>query len=52
MLRKGAEDTQAMLQHAGKAAANMFAAAAEAHKKYAPKPTGKPLEVNPALREK
>ncbi|GBF98085.1 hypothetical protein Rsub_10314 [Raphidocelis subcapitata] len=52
VLRKGAEDTQAMLQQAGKAAANMFAAAAEAHKKYAPKPTGKPLEVCPALREK
>jgi hypothetical protein len=27
-------------------------AAAEMHKKYAPKPTGKPVEVSPDVRDK
>ena len=52
MLRKGAEDTQNMLRMAGNAASNAFHAAAEMHKKYAPKPKDTPMEVSPALRDK
>lgn len=52
ILRKGAEDTQHMLQQAGQAAGAAFAAAAEMHKKYAPKPHEQPAEVNPAIRDK
>ncbi len=52
MLRKGAEDTQNMIASAGQAMGNAFHAAAEMHKKYAPKPSEKPMEVNASLRDK
>ena len=52
ILRKGAEDTQSVIKQAGAAVAAAAHAAAEMHKKYAPKPADKPAEVNPALRDK
>lgn len=52
VLRKGAEDTQNVLKMAGEGMSNMFHAAAEMHKKYAPKPKETPMEVSPALRDK
>lgn len=52
ILRKGAEDTQAVLRQAGAAASSAFAAAAELHRKYAPTPKEQPVEVSPALRDK
>lgn len=51
-MRKGAEDTQMVLQKAGEAANNAFHAAAEMHKKYAPKPADKPVAVNPDVKDK
>jgi hypothetical protein len=52
IMRKGAEDTQLLLKQAGDAANHAFIAAAEMHKKYAPKPTEKPVEVSPDVRDK
>ncbi|WIA37760.1 hypothetical protein OEZ86_014635 [Tetradesmus obliquus] len=52
MMRKGAEDTQMLLKQAGDAANHAFLAAAEMHKKYAPKPAEKPVEVSPDVRDK
>jgi hypothetical protein len=52
IMRKGAEDTQMLLQQAGDAANQAFLAAAEMHKKYAPKPAEKPVEVSPDVRDK
>lgn len=52
VLRKGAEDTTNMLKSAGEAAQHMFHAAADMHKKYAPKPAEQPMEVNASLRDK
>lgn len=51
VLRKGAEDTSTALKSAGQAAQNVFHAAADMHKKYAPKPDG-PVEVSASLRDK
>jgi len=52
VLKKGAEDTQSVIKQAGEAACKAFAAAAEMHKKYAPKLSDKPVEVCPILRAK
>jgi len=52
MLRKGAEDTQNMINQAGQAMSNAFHAAADMHKKYAPKPKDEPMEVSTSLRDK
>lgn len=51
-MRKGAEDTQMMLNKAGEAANHAFLAAAEMHKKYAPKPAEQPVAVNPDVKDK
>lgn len=52
IMRKGAEDTQMLLKSAGDAANNAFLAAAEMHKKYAPKPAEQPVHVNPDVKDK
>jgi hypothetical protein len=52
VLRKGAEDTTNMIKMAGDGAKEAFARAAEMHKKYAPAPSEKPMEVDPAVRDK
>jgi hypothetical protein len=52
VLRKGAEDTQMLAQQAGAAAAAFFSAAADLHKKYAPKPADKPVEVSSDVKAK
>jgi hypothetical protein len=52
IMRKGAEDTQLLLKQAGDAANHAFLSAAEMHKKYAPKPSDKPVEVSPDVRDK
>jgi hypothetical protein len=49
ILRKGTEDTQQLLKQAGEAACGAFAAAAEMHKRYAPR-RARPLTVCPDLR--
>lgn len=51
-MRKGAEDTQLLLRQAGDAANKTFLAAAEMHKRYAPKPADKPVEVAPGVKDK
>jgi hypothetical protein len=51
-MRKGAEDTQMLLNQAGKALHDVFLAGVEMHKKYAPKPADKPVEVNPEVKDK
>lgn len=51
-MRKGANDTQMLLQMAGGAANNAFHTAAEMHKKYAPKPAEQPVQVNPEVKDK
>lgn len=52
IMRKGAEDTQLLLRQAGDAANKTFLAAAEMHKRYAPKPADKPVEVAPGVKDK
>lgn len=51
-MRKGAEDTQMLLSKAGEAANSAFHTAAEMHKKYAPKPSDRPVQVNPDVKDK
>ncbi|KAF8058434.1 sbpA [Scenedesmus sp. PABB004] len=52
IMRKGAEDTQMLLKQAGDAANAAFLAAADMHKKYAPKPAERPVEVAPDVKDK
>jgi hypothetical protein len=51
-MRKGAEDTQMLINKAGAAASSAFLAAAEMHKKYAPKPSATPVAVNPDVKDR
>jgi hypothetical protein len=51
VMRKGAEDTQMLLNNMGQALHDAFLAGVEMHKKYAPKPTG-PVEVTPDIKDK
>lgn len=41
-----------LLQKAGEGANAAFIGAAEMHKKYAPKPSDKPVAVNPEVKDK
>eukprot|EP00878_Enallax_costatus_P023477 GHUV01024973.1.p1 GENE.GHUV01024973.1~~GHUV01024973.1.p1 ORF type:complete len:414 (+),score=146.25 GHUV01024973.1:1024-2265(+) len=52
IMRKGAEDTQLLLKQAGDIANRTFLAAAETHKKYAPKPAEQPVAVPPEVKDK
>lgn len=52
IMRKGAEDTQMLLKQAGDAANQAFHTAAEMHKKFAPRPADKPVEVSADVRDK
>ncbi len=52
VMKKGSEDTQKFIKQAGEAACKAFSAAAEMHKKHAPKVQGQPVEVCPVLRAK
>ncbi|KAF6261475.1 hypothetical protein COO60DRAFT_774588 [Scenedesmus sp. NREL 46B-D3] len=51
ILRKGAGDTKMLLKQAGAAASLAFLAAAEMHKKCAPKPAGQPVQASPDVRD-
>jgi hypothetical protein len=52
IMRKAANDTHMLLQKAGEGANAAFMGAAEMHKKYAPKPSDKPVAVNPEVKDK
>ena len=51
IMRKGAEDTQMLLNGMGQALHDAFLAGVDMHKKYAPKPAG-PVEVSPEVKDK